>query len=163
MLAIGVDPSAILIEPAPRNTAPAVLAAALHLATGGPDRVMPVLPCDHAVPDAAAFRQAVARGEACRITPMRAGSSRARPCRCKSICTVPSTGSSCPAPSRVAIDGEARLPSENQSVHVPLGSVHRLENAGKVAVHLIGVQTGAYPGEDDITRFDDVYARGADV
>jgi mannose-6-phosphate isomerase-like protein (cupin superfamily) len=42
---------------------------------------------------------------------------------------------------------------------VPLGAVHRLENPGKVDLHLIEVQSGAYLGEDDITRFSDVYAR----
>lgn len=64
--------------------------------------------------------------------------------------------------ARVTIGDAVRLVSENESVYVPLGAVHRLENPGKVAVHLIEVQTGAYLGEDDITRYDDVYARGAD-
>jgi mannose-6-phosphate isomerase-like protein (cupin superfamily) len=60
----------------------------------------------------------------------------------------------------VTIDGESRLISENQSVYIPLGAVHRLENPGKVPVVLIEVQTGAYLGEDDIIRYDDIYARG---
>ncbi|UZW54143.1 mannose-1-phosphate guanylyltransferase/mannose-6-phosphate isomerase [Sphingobium sp. JS3065] len=57
-----VDPRAIIIEPSVRNTAPAILAAALHLAAGDPDAVMLVAPSDHVVPDAEAFRAAVSQG-----------------------------------------------------------------------------------------------------
>lgn len=59
----------------------------------------------------------------------------------------------------VTIDEEQKLVSENQSVYIPLGAVHRLENPGKVELHLIEVQTGAYLGEDDIVRYEDIYAR----
>jgi mannose-1-phosphate guanylyltransferase/mannose-6-phosphate isomerase len=62
--------------------------------------------------------------------------------------------------ARVTIDSEVRLVSENQSVYIPLGSKHRMENPGKVPMVLIEVQTGAYLGEDDIIRYEDVYARG---
>ena len=62
--------------------------------------------------------------------------------------------------ARVTIDDATHLVSENQSVYVPLGAVHRLENPGKLDVVLIEVQTGAYLGEDDITRYEDVYKRG---
>ena len=62
--------------------------------------------------------------------------------------------------ARVTIDGEARLVTENQSVYIPLGAVHRMENPGKLPLTLIEVQTGAYLGEDDIIRYEDVYARG---
>ncbi|MBI1650143.1 mannose-1-phosphate guanylyltransferase/mannose-6-phosphate isomerase [Hyphomicrobium sulfonivorans] len=62
--------------------------------------------------------------------------------------------------AKVTIDGETKLVTENQSVYVPLGSIHRMENPGKVAMVLIEVQTGSYLGEDDITRYEDVYARG---
>jgi mannose-1-phosphate guanylyltransferase/mannose-1-phosphate guanylyltransferase/mannose-6-phosphate isomerase len=62
--------------------------------------------------------------------------------------------------ARVTIDGEARLLTENQSVYIPLGAVHRMENPGKVPMVLVEVQTGSYLGEDDIIRYDDVYARG---
>lgn len=61
--------------------------------------------------------------------------------------------------AHVTVDGEKRLLTENQSVYVPLGSVHRLENPGKVDLYLIEVQSGTYLGEDDITRYEDVYAR----
>lgn len=51
------------------------------------------------------------------------------------------------------------LLSENESTYIPLGTTHRLENPGKVALEMIEVQSGAYLGEDDIVRFDDVYGR----
>ena len=62
--------------------------------------------------------------------------------------------------ARVTVDDKVQLVTENQSVYVPLGSVHRMENPGKLPMALIEVQTGAYLGEDDIVRYDDVYARG---
>ena len=62
--------------------------------------------------------------------------------------------------AKVTVDGAEQLVSENQSVYIPLGAVHRMENPGKVPMVLIEVQTGAYLGEDDIIRYEDVYARG---
>jgi len=59
----------------------------------------------------------------------------------------------------VTINDEAKLVTENQSVYIPLGAVHRMENPGKVDMVLIEVQTGSYLGEDDIIRHEDVYAR----
>lgn len=61
--------------------------------------------------------------------------------------------------AKITIDAEVRLVSENQSVYIPLGAVHRMENPGKVPMVLIEVQTGSYLGEDDIIRYEDVYAR----
>ena len=61
--------------------------------------------------------------------------------------------------ARVTVDSQVRLISENQSVYIPLGAVHRMENPGKVPMVLIEVQTGSYLGEDDIIRYEDVYAR----
>lgn len=61
--------------------------------------------------------------------------------------------------ARVTVDDEVKLLSENQSVYIPLGAVHRMENPGKVPMVLIEVQTGPYLGEDDIIRYEDVYAR----
>ena len=61
--------------------------------------------------------------------------------------------------ARVTIDGEAKLLTENQSIYVPLGAVHRLENPGLIPLKLIEVQSGPYLGEDDIVRFEDAYAR----
>jgi mannose-6-phosphate isomerase-like protein (cupin superfamily) len=51
------------------------------------------------------------------------------------------------------------LVSENESVFIPIGTKHRLENPGKVPLHLIEVQSGSYLGEDDIVRFEDRYKR----
>lgn len=51
------------------------------------------------------------------------------------------------------------LMSENQSTYIPIGQTHRLSNPGKRDLVLIEVQSGSYLGEDDIVRFDDVYAR----
>ena len=62
--------------------------------------------------------------------------------------------------ARVTVGQEVRLLTENQSVYIPLGEVHRLENPGKVDLHLIEVQSGAYLREDDIVRYEDIYARG---
>jgi mannose-1-phosphate guanylyltransferase/mannose-6-phosphate isomerase len=62
--------------------------------------------------------------------------------------------------AKVTIDETVKLVSENQSVFIPLGAVHRMENPGKVLLTLIEVQTGSYLGEDDIIRYEDVYARG---
>src|SRR4029077_9151579 len=48
---------------------------------------------------------------------------------------------------------------EDQSTYIPLGTRHRLENPGKIPLHLIEVQSGSYLGEDDIVRSDDHYGR----
>lgn len=55
---------------------------------------------------------------------------------------------------------EVKLLSENDSIYIPLGEVHRLENPGRVPMRLIEVQTGSYFGEDDIVRYEDDYGRG---
>ena len=59
----------------------------------------------------------------------------------------------------VTVDDRVELLSENQSVYIPLGAIHRLENNGKVPLTLIEVQSGPYLGEDDIVRYEDIYAR----
>ena len=63
--------------------------------------------------------------------------------------------------AKVTIDDDVRLVTENQSIYIPLGAVHRMENPGKMPMVLIEVQTGSYLGEDDIIRYEDVYARDA--
>lgn len=60
----------------------------------------------------------------------------------------------------VTVGEDEKMVYENQSIYVPQGDVHRLENPGKLDLTLIEVQTGAYLGEDDIIRHEDVYARG---
>jgi mannose-1-phosphate guanylyltransferase/mannose-1-phosphate guanylyltransferase/mannose-6-phosphate isomerase len=59
----------------------------------------------------------------------------------------------------VTRDDQEILLRENESVFVPLGCMHRLENPGKVPLNLIEVQSGAYLGEDDIVRMQDIYQR----
>lgn len=61
--------------------------------------------------------------------------------------------------AKVTVDETVKLVTENQSVYIPLGAIHRMENPGKVPMVLIEVQTGSYLGEDDIIRYEDVYAR----
>ena len=61
--------------------------------------------------------------------------------------------------AEVTCDEKVFLLGENQSTYIPLGSVHRLRNPGKLPLELIEVQSGSYLGEDDIVRFDDVYGR----
>ncbi|HSN20656.1 MAG TPA: mannose-1-phosphate guanylyltransferase/mannose-6-phosphate isomerase [Usitatibacter sp.] len=61
--------------------------------------------------------------------------------------------------ARVTRGAETLLLTENQSIYIPVGETHRLENPGKVALQLIEVQTGSYLGEDDIVRVDDEWHR----
>ena len=61
--------------------------------------------------------------------------------------------------ARVTRGEESFLVSENESTYIPLGTRHRLENPGKVPLEIIEVQSGAYLGEDDIVRIEDVYSR----
>jgi mannose-1-phosphate guanylyltransferase / mannose-6-phosphate isomerase len=61
--------------------------------------------------------------------------------------------------ARVTRGEETYLLSENESTYIPIGTKHRLENPGKVPLEIIEVQSGAYLGEDDIVRFEDVYGR----
>lgn len=61
--------------------------------------------------------------------------------------------------AEVTVNGEVTLLSENQSIYLPLGCVHRLANPGKILLELIEVQTGSYLGEDDIIRIEDEFGR----
>ncbi|BDD88473.1 mannose-1-phosphate guanylyltransferase/mannose-6-phosphate isomerase [Desulfofustis limnaeus] len=61
--------------------------------------------------------------------------------------------------ARVTNGSEEVLVYENQSVYIPAGNRHRLENPGVIPLELIEVQIGSYLGEDDIVRFDDIYGR----
>jgi mannose-1-phosphate guanylyltransferase/mannose-6-phosphate isomerase len=65
--------------------------------------------------------------------------------------------------ARATCDGQVTLVRENESIYLPLGAIHRLENPGKTILEVIEVQTGGYLGEDDIVRFDDTYGRCASV
>jgi mannose-1-phosphate guanylyltransferase / mannose-6-phosphate isomerase len=61
--------------------------------------------------------------------------------------------------ARVTIGDEVKILHENESIYVPIGARHRLENPGKIDLELIEVQTGSYLGEDDIVRVEDDYHR----
>ncbi len=61
--------------------------------------------------------------------------------------------------ARVTCDDKTFLLAENQSTYIPIASVHRLANPGKIPLEIIEVQSGGYLGEDDIERFDDIYGR----
>jgi mannose-1-phosphate guanylyltransferase/mannose-6-phosphate isomerase len=64
--------------------------------------------------------------------------------------------------ARVTCDDKVFILQENESTFIPLGAKHRLENPGKLPLHLIEIQSGSYLGEDDIVRFEDVYGRAPD-
>ena len=61
--------------------------------------------------------------------------------------------------AKVIINDESKIITEGQSIYVPLGSKHRMENPGKLPMLLIEVQIGSYLGEDDIIRYEDKYSR----
>jgi mannose-1-phosphate guanylyltransferase/mannose-6-phosphate isomerase len=60
--------------------------------------------------------------------------------------------------ARVTVNEMVKIVHENESIYIPIGAVHRLENPGKILLELIEVQTGSYLGEDDIIRIEDDYA-----
>ncbi len=61
--------------------------------------------------------------------------------------------------ARVTVNELVKIVHENESIYIPMGAVHRLENPGKIVLELIEVQTGSYLGEDDIIRIEDDYRR----
>jgi mannose-1-phosphate guanylyltransferase/mannose-6-phosphate isomerase len=61
--------------------------------------------------------------------------------------------------ARITRNDETFLLSENESTYIPIGATHRIENPGKVPLHIIEVQSGSYLGEDDIVRYEDNYGR----
>ena len=63
--------------------------------------------------------------------------------------------------AKVTLDGTQSMLSENESIYLPIGAVHALENPGKIPLELIEVQVGSYLGEDDIVRLQDRYGRAS--
>ena len=63
--------------------------------------------------------------------------------------------------AKVEIDGNISILEKNESTYIPVGSKHRLSNAGEIPLILIEVQSGFYLGEDDIIRFEDLYGRSS--
>ncbi len=61
--------------------------------------------------------------------------------------------------ARITCNDKTFLLAENESTYIPIGATHRIENPGKVALHIVEVQSGSYLGEDDIVRFEDNYGR----
>ncbi len=61
--------------------------------------------------------------------------------------------------ARVTCGTREEMLNENESIYVPAGTIHRIENPGKIDLDIIEVQSGAYLGEDDIVRFEDTYGR----
>jgi mannose-1-phosphate guanylyltransferase/mannose-6-phosphate isomerase len=61
--------------------------------------------------------------------------------------------------AKVTVNDQVKTVHENESIYIPIGAVHRLENPGKILLELIEVQTGSYLGEDDIIRIEDDYKR----
>ena len=61
--------------------------------------------------------------------------------------------------AEITLGNDVRAVHENESLYIPIGSIHRLANPGKIPLELIEVQVGSYLGEDDIVRLDDVYGR----
>jgi len=61
--------------------------------------------------------------------------------------------------AQVTVNELVKIVHENESIYIPIGAVHRLENPGKILLELIEVQTGSYLGEDDIIRIEDDYQR----
>jgi mannose-1-phosphate guanylyltransferase/mannose-6-phosphate isomerase len=63
----------------------------------------------------------------------------------------------------VTVDNSEKIVHENESIYIPIGATHRMENPGKIPLELIEVQTGSYLGEDDIIRIEDDYRRSLDI
>jgi mannose-1-phosphate guanylyltransferase / mannose-6-phosphate isomerase len=61
--------------------------------------------------------------------------------------------------ARITCNEKTFLLSENESTYIPIGATHRIENPGKVPLHIVEVQSGSYLGEDDIVRYEDNYGR----
>ena len=61
--------------------------------------------------------------------------------------------------AKVTLEDDVKLVSEGESIYIPIGASHRMENPGKLPMLLIEVQTGSYLGEDDIVRYEDLYKR----
>jgi len=61
--------------------------------------------------------------------------------------------------AEVTRNDETIMVHENESIYLPIGSMHRLANPGRIPLELIEVQVGSYLGEDDIQRLDDTYGR----
>lgn len=85
------------------------------------------------------------------------------PCPCRAMCIGLNDWIVVEGTAKITVDDTVKLVTERESVYIPLGAVHQMENPGKVPMVLIEVQTGAYVGEDDIIRYEDAYRRGSET
>ena len=89
----------------------------------------------------------------------RSWSNRTPSSRCKSTSIAPSIGWSCAGPLKSPSGPKFKSCMKTNLIILPIGSVHRLANPGKIPLELIEVQVGSYLGEDDIVRLTDEYGR----
>ena len=163
-------------EPIARNTGLTVCASAGILADQDSDTLMLVTPSDHRMDNELEYASDIALAAEKTLNARPWGHyetlSLGKRFQVKSIVVKPGGKLSLQshvhrAEHWVVVEGTAtvtigdtqKLVGENQSVYIPLGEIHRLENMGKVPLQLIEVQTGTYLGEDDIIRYEDVYER----
>ena len=130
---IGLNNVQIVLEPMRRNTAPAVASAALHAIAQGNDPILMVFPSAPVKPGAKLSLQMHHH-------------------RAEHWVVVTGT-------AKITNGEQEYLLTENQSTYIPVGVVHSLENAGKIPLDLIEIQSGAYLAEDDIVRLQDRYSR----
>lgn len=134
----------VLLEPAPRDSGPAIAAGAAFAQARDKDAVVLALAADHVVRDTPAKRITVKPGSRLSLQKHHHRSEH----------WIVARGA-----ARVTINEVVKTVHENESVYIPIGAVHRLENPGKILLELIEVQTGSYLGEDDIIRIEDDYRR----
>ena len=141
---VDMTPSAILVEPVARNTAPATAAAALEVlaqSNAGGDPMLLVLRGGHGF-----------KIKHIMVNPDQRLSLQVHRHRAEHWNVVRGT-------ARVTRGDETFEVSENQSTYIPRGVRHRLENPGTVPLELIELQSGSCLGEDDKIRFNDAYGR----
>ncbi|EOU2901763.1 sugar phosphate nucleotidyltransferase [Escherichia coli] len=153
----------IILEPAGRNTAPAIALAALAAKRHSPenDPLMLVLAADHVIADED-YRpwgkydsiDTGSRYQVKRLTvkPGESISLQMHHHRAEHWIVVAGA-------AQVTINEQTKLLGENESIYIPVGSTHCLENPGKIPLELIEIRSGSYLGEDDIVRFADKYGR----
>lgn len=185
---LGVTPAAIVWEPAVNGTASAVAAAAVAIGGDRSDALLLVLPCDVPEGRSYVVSRRVVLAELSTplpaLTEAVTGSVVRRPWgsyrsvdvghqhQVKRLVVDPGHRLSLQRHRRrsehwVVVQGtagivcgeDARLLHENESVFIPVGCAHRLENPGSSPLHLVEVQVGDYLGEDDIERLADDYGR----
>jgi hypothetical protein len=156
----------IVLEPMRRDSGPAVAVAAVLAAERDRNTLVLVLAADHVIRKPEEFRAT------CRSTASAAAEGRIVTFGIEPTGRVTSYGYIGPGKklngaSVRAVEAFAEKPDadtaahENEWIYIPIGSIHRLGNPGKIPLELIEVQVGSYLGEDDIVWLEDVYGRVA--